>query len=60
MAVHVDTTEPILIQRYPQVLHNLIRNRGTRRYYRTYTSNSYLILVLQSISLSYGSYTCTT
>ena len=29
-------------------------------YYRTYFSASYLILVLRSLSLSYGSSTCTT
>ena len=32
----------------------------TRRYYRNYISTLYLILVLQSLSLSYGSSTCTT
>ena len=58
--VPLGTTNPILIQRYPLVLHNLIRYGGTRRYYKTYVSSSYLILVLHSISLSYGTYTCFT
>ena len=31
---------------------------STRRYYKTYTGTSYLILVLRSISWSYGSYSC--
>ena len=38
--------------------HNLCLYIGTLRYYRTYTCTSYLILVLRSISLSYGYYTC--
>ena len=35
--VPVGTTDPILVQRYTYVLHNLFLCRGTRRYYRTYT-----------------------
>ena len=50
------TTKINQIQEYPQVLHNLIRYRGTRRYYRTYISTSYLILVLQSLLWCFGSY----
>ena len=44
------------------MLQKLIRYRGTRRYYRTYTYSciSDLILVLRNIYLSYGSYTCIT
>ena len=46
----VGTTEFILIRSLYE---------DTRRYYRTYFSTSYLILVVQSLSLSYGSSTCT-
>ena len=31
---------------------------STRRYYKTYTGTSYLILILRSISWSYESYSC--
>ena len=31
---------------------------STRRYCKSYTGTSYLILVLRSISWSYGSYSC--
>ena len=46
-----DITEHIL------VLRNLSLYNSTRKYYKTYTGTSYLILVLRSISWSYGTYT---
>ena len=49
-----DITERIL------VLRNLSLYGSTRKYYRTYIGTSYLILVLRSISWSYGTYTCIT
>ena len=45
-------TERILL------LRNLFLYGSTRKYYKTYTSTSYLILVLRSISWSYRTYTC--
>ena len=42
------------------VLRNLFLYGSTRKYYKTYTSTSYLILVLQRISWSYKTYTCIT
>ena len=36
------------------VLRNLSLHGSTRKYYKTYTGTSYLILVLRSISWSYG------
>ena len=49
-----DITERIL------VLWNLPLYGSTRKYYKTYTGTSYLILVLRSKSWSYGTYTCIT
>ena len=49
-----DITERIL------VLRNLSLYRSTRKYYKTYTGTSYLIIVLRSISWSYETYTCIT
>ena len=49
-----DITERIL------VLWNLSLYGSTRKYYKTYTGTLYLILVLRSISWSYGTYTCIT
>ena len=46
-----EITERILI------LQNLFLYESTCKYYKTYTGNSYLILVLRSISWSYGTYT---
>ena len=40
------------------VLRNLFLYGSTCKYYKTYTGTSYLILVLRSISWSYGTYTC--
>ena len=40
------------------VLRNLFLYGRTCKYYKTYTGTSYLILVLRSISWSYGTYTC--
>ena len=42
------------------VLQNLSLYESTRKYYKTYTGTSYLILVLRSISWSYETYTCIT
>ena len=42
------------------VLRNLSLYKNTRKYYKTYTGTSYLILVLRSISWSCGTYTCIT
>ena len=61
MEIPVGTTEITQIQEYPLVLQKLIRFRSTHRYFRTYLYTEilcilYLVLVLQSISLSYGSY----
>ena len=49
-----DITDSIL------VLRNLPLYGSTRKYYKTYTGTSYIILVLRSISWSYGTYTCIT
>ena len=42
------------------VLRNLPLYGSTRKYYKTFTGTSYLILVLRSVSWSYGTYTCIT
>ena len=49
-----DITDRIL------VLRNLPLYGSTRKYYKTYTGTWYIILVLRSISWSYGTYTCIT
>ena len=43
-----------------QILRNLPLYWSTRKYCKTYTGTSYIILVLRSISWSYGTYTCIT
>ena len=48
------------VTKYILVLRNLSLYRRTCKYYKTYTGTSYLILVLQNLFLSYGSYTCFT
>ena len=48
----IEITERIL------VLWNLFLYGSTCKYYKTYTGTSYLILILRSISWSYGTYTC--
>ena len=40
------------------ILQNLYLYGSTCKYYKTYTSTSYLILVLRNISWSYRNYTC--
>ena len=48
------------ITKHIMVLRNLPLYGSTRKYYKTYTGTSYLILVLRSVSWSYGTYTCIT
>ena len=54
LEVPVGTTE---ITERILVLRNLFLYGSTCKYYKTYTATSYLILVLRSISWSYGTYT---